>query len=66
MFERPLLAESGSQNFAFPAILMSALPPEADVGLVGLRGAADDPKPTYLVDMIFLQIQANCSFLNYS
>jgi len=29
--ELPLLAESGSQNFVFPAILMSALPPEAYV-----------------------------------
>ena len=30
----PLMAESGSQNFVFPAILMSALRPIAAAGMV--------------------------------
>ena len=46
-FEWPLLAESGSQNLVFPAFLTSALPPKAALELVGLRGAADDPKQTF-------------------
>jgi hypothetical protein len=35
MLQGPLVAESGSQNFVFPAILMSALPPEAAIELIG-------------------------------
>ncbi len=34
MVQRPLVAESGSQNPAFPAFLTSALPPEADIRMV--------------------------------
>ena len=32
--ERPLLAESGSQNLVIPAFLTSALPPKAAIGLI--------------------------------
>ncbi len=33
--ERPLVAESGSQNLAFPMFLRSALHPKAAVELIG-------------------------------
>ena len=32
--ERPLVAESGSQNYVFPALLTSAMPPIAAVELI--------------------------------
>ena len=45
------------------SVRTSASPPKAAAELISLLGAADDPKRTYLVDIIFLQTQANCSFL---
>ena len=42
-----LLAVSGSQNLIIPMVLTSALPPEAAIELVGLRGAASDPKKSF-------------------
>ncbi len=48
------MAESGSQNLAFPAFLTSALPPKADIELIGCRGAACDPKQTLVTDYRFV------------
>jgi len=41
------VADSGSQNLAFPAFLTSAMPPLAAVELIGWRQAANDPKWTF-------------------
>ncbi len=44
------MAESGSQNLAFPAFLTSALRPEADIKLILVERSANDPKRTFLID----------------
>ncbi len=42
--ERPLLAESGSQNLVFPAFLMSGFHAKAAIRLESAKRAANDPK----------------------
>ena len=42
----PLLAESGLSNLSFAAILVSALPPKADIQLILGERSANDPKRT--------------------
>jgi len=40
------LAESGLSNLSFAAILVSALPPKADIQLILGERSANDPKRT--------------------
>ena len=44
---RLLLAESGLSNLSFAAILVSALPPKADIQLILGERSANDPKRTF-------------------
>ena len=43
------MAESGLSNLSIAAILVSALPPEADIQLILPRRAANDPKRILLI-----------------
>ena len=47
--EGPLLAESGPSLSWISPILTSALPSEADIQLILTKGAANDPKRTFLI-----------------
>ena len=46
--------------------LTSAFRPKPDIRLRLSFMTANDPKRTFLVDMIRLQMQAKCSLLNYA
>ena len=49
--QRPLLAESGSQNFVLLAILTSALRSKAAIKLELAKEAANDPKGTFNISV---------------
>ena len=44
---RLLMAESRHRKYPNPPVLMAALPPEADIQLILVKGAANDPKRTF-------------------